>query len=92
VCGIAGVIGRINEDNRRAVRRMARALAHRGPDGEGYFESSADVDGNGVLFAHRRLSILDLSEAGAQPMTDPETRQHTIITNGEIYNYGSLRD
>ncbi|MBN9262004.1 MAG: asparagine synthetase B, partial [Hyphomicrobium sp.] len=91
MCGIAGIIGRLSERNRRAVRSMSSALAHRGPDGEGFFESTPDHRGNGVLFAHRRLSILDLSDSASQPMTDAGGR-HTITYNGEIYNYVELRN
>lgn len=91
MCGIAGIVGRISEINRQAVRRMSAALAHRGPDGEGFFESSPDSDGNGVFLAHRRLAILDLSDAAAQPMTDPIGGRHTLVFNGEIYNYIELR-
>jgi asparagine synthase (glutamine-hydrolysing) len=92
MCGIAGIIGRVTEANRQAVRLMSRAIAHRGPDGENFFESTPDSRGNGVLFAHRRLSILDLSTAASQPMTDPVSGQHTFIFNGEIYNYVELRE
>lgn len=91
MCGIAGVIGRLTKANRQAVRRMSGAIAHRGPDGENFFESTPDRQGNGVLFAHRRLSILDLSTAASQPMTDAVSGQHTLIFNGEIYNYVELR-
>ena len=73
-----------------ALRRMSDALTHRGPDGEGFWEASPDVRGWGAMFAHRRLSILDLSSAGAQPMVDPATG-HVIVFNGEIYNYVDLR-
>lgn len=90
MCGIVGIIGRIDETNRRAVRVMNRALAHRGPDGEGYWESPVDAQGRGVLLAHRRLSILDLSSAGAQPMVD-DVSGDTVVLNGEIYNYQELR-
>ena len=58
----------------------------RGPDASGYWES----DGRRVALAHRRLSIIDLSERGAQPMAD-EKRGRRVIYNGEIYNYQSLR-
>lgn len=92
MCGIAGIIGRITETNRQAARQMSTAIAHRGPDGENFFESAPDGRGNGVFFAHRRLSILDLSDAASQPMTDPVTGQHTFIFNGEIYNYVELRE
>lgn len=91
MCGIAGIIGRVTETNRRAVRLMSRALAHRGPDGENFFESTPDRSCNGVLFAHRRLSILDLSDAASQPMTDAVSGEHTFVFNGEIYNYVELR-
>lgn len=90
MCGIAGIIGRVDEPNREALRRSARAMAHRGPDGEGFWCSSLDALGNGCLLAHRRLSILDLSTAASQPMTDP--RGKTIVFNGEIYNYVSIRN
>jgi len=69
---------------------MNDAMVHRGPDAEGYWESAPDVRGWGALLAHRRLSILDLSPAGAQPMVDPVTG-HVVIVNGEIYNYVELR-
>lgn len=91
MCGIAGLIGRITEGNRQAVRLMSAALAHRGPNGEGFFETSPEGDGNGVLLAHRRLSVLDLSNAAAQPMTDGARPEHTLVFNGEIYNYVDLR-
>lgn len=90
MCGIAGIIGRVDDANREAMRRTARALAHRGPDGEGFWSSRPDHAGNGCLLAHRRLSILDLSTAASQPMSDP--RGQTIVFNGEIFNYVSLRD
>jgi asparagine synthase (glutamine-hydrolysing) len=91
MCGIAGIIGRVAEPNRAALRRMSAAMAHRGPDAEGTWESRPDERGWGALLAHRRLSILDLSPAGAQPMVDPRTG-HVVVFNGEIYNYVALRD
>jgi asparagine synthase (glutamine-hydrolysing) len=90
MCGIAGIVGRIDEVNTAALRRMNGALRHRGPDGEGFWQSPPDAAGRGVLLAHRRLSILDLSPAGAQPMIDPVTGD-AIVYNGEIYNYLDLR-
>ena len=65
---------------------MTDALVHRGPDGEGFWQNES---GN-VLFGHRRLSIIDLTEAGHQPMH--YIRSLLIIHNGEIYNYIELRD
>lgn len=74
---------------------MTDILAHRGPDGEGHW-----INDNGtVAIGHRRLSIIDLSNAGAQPMQrslfstiDGEEKRYTITYNGEIYNYIELRD
>jgi asparagine synthase (glutamine-hydrolysing) len=82
MCGIAGVAGSLNAED--LVRRMTRSLEHRGPDGEGYFTSP------GIALGHRRLAILDLSDAGSQPMTSPEGRW-TIVFNGEIFNYLELK-
>jgi len=90
MCGIAGIIGRLDETNATALRRMNGALVHRGPDAEGFWTSPPDGDGRGAMLAHRRLSILDLSPAGAQPMIDPLTGD-VIVYNGEIYNYVDLR-
>jgi asparagine synthase (glutamine-hydrolysing) len=90
MCGIAGMVGLINEDNRAALGRMNAALKHRGPDGEGYWESSTDEAGWGLMLAHRRLAILDLTTAAAQPMVDPLTG-HVLVLNGEIYNYIELK-
>src|SRR5690242_75370 len=84
MCGIAGVV--TSDGSTPAadvILRMARCLAHRGPDGEG-------VDtGPGYGFGHRRLSIIDLS-GGAQPMADASGR-FTVTFNGEIYNFLELR-
>lgn len=90
MCGIAGIIGRIDDTNRAALARMSAAIEHRGPDAAGTWESTTDERGWGALLAHRRLSILDLSPSGAQPMVDPVTG-HVIVFNGEIYNYVDLR-
>ena len=90
MCGIAGIIGRVAAPNRDALRRMNNAMAHRGPDGDGYWESRSDGRGFGVMLAHRRLTILDLTPAAAQPMVDAVTG-HVMVFNGEIYNYVELR-
>src|SRR6266851_5190647 len=90
MCGIAGIIGRIGERNRAALQRMSDAMVHRGPDGAGTWESAPDERGFGTLLCHRRLAILDLSPAGAQPMVDPISG-HVIVFNGEIYNFQELR-
>ena len=90
MCGIAGIIGRLDEPNRAALQRMNHAMIHRGPDAGGIWFSTPDDRGWGALLGHRRLSILDLSAAGAQPMVDPVT-EHVIVFNGEIYNFRELR-
>ncbi|MCC8970505.1 asparagine synthase (glutamine-hydrolyzing), partial [Bradyrhizobium brasilense] len=90
MCGISGIIGRLDENNRAALARMSKAMIHRGPDGHGSWASTPDARGWGVMLDHRRLSILDLSSAGAQPMVD-DTTGHVISFNGEIYNYVALR-
>ncbi len=88
MCGIVGCFSKRRFDSLEKDLGSASAiLAHRGPDDAGLF-----VDANaGVGLAHRRLSILDLSEAGRQPMAaeDGATR---IVYNGEIYNFQSIRD
>lgn len=90
MCGIAGIV-RVDEGScdavRECVERMRRSLSHRGPDDEGAF-----VSGDGrAAFSHTRLSILDLSSAGHQPMSTPDGR-YTITFNGEIYNFAALRE
>src|SRR3954447_8727108 len=90
MCGIAGIIGRLDEPNRAALQRMNHAMIHRGPDAGGMWFSTPDDRGWGALLGHRRLAILDLSPAGAQPMVDPVT-EHVIVFNGEIYNFRDLR-
>ena len=80
MCGINGFTSRDPD----ALRRMHAATHHRGPDDEGFFETPT------LSFAHNRLSIIDLSPAGRQPMTTPDGR-YTIVFNGEIYNYRELR-
>ena len=66
--------------------RMTERLAHRGPDASGIWTNAAA----GVAFGHRRLSILDLSEAGAQPMRS-ECGRFAVTFNGEIYNHLDIR-
>ena len=90
MCGIAGIIGRLDEGNAAALQRMNDAMSHRGPDAQGVWQSPPDERGWGALLAHRRLAILDLSPAGVQPMIDPVTG-HVIVFNGEIYNYLDVR-
>ncbi|GAA0453814.1 asparagine synthetase B [Paractinoplanes deccanensis] len=85
MCGIAGELrydGHAADGE--AVRRMLPCLESRGPDGEGFWQRGP------VAFGHRRLKIIDLSEAGGQPMTDEELGL-TLVFNGCIYNYKQLR-
>ena len=81
MCGIAGYLGPWRPDLARA---MTEAIAHRGPDGSGLWSD------DGIALGHRRLSIIDLTEAAAQPMADP-TGRYVLTYNGEIYNYRTLR-
>ena len=90
MCGIAGLIGRLDERNRAALKRMSDALEHRGPDADATWEATPDDRGWGAMLAHRRLAILDLSPAGVQPMIDAVTG-HVLAYNGEVYNYVDLR-
>jgi asparagine synthase (glutamine-hydrolysing) len=95
MCGIAGIISpNTSLVTVERVKKMTDAIAHRGPDGEGHWVNLA---GN-ISLGHRRLSIIDLSDAGAQPMHFPSPEgegsgvRYTIIHNGEIYNYTELKD
>src|SRR5512134_3063274 len=85
MCGFAAMVA-INGGKAEAVvvEKMTNALVHRGPDGAGAY-----ADGP-VAFGFRRLSILDLSHAGDQPMISADG-QTVIVFNGEIYNYIELR-
>ena len=85
MCGIAGFVAPRGGGGRETLERMTRALAHRGPDAEGY----EVIPGVGVHLGHRRLSIVDLA-GGAQPMSSADG-DLTIVFNGEIYNHADLR-
>ena len=89
MCGVAGAIGSIGPEILRAVKTASEAQRHRGPDDHGLWQGAVG-DGRGALFAFRRLSIIDLSPDGHQPMVDPATG-NVIIFNGEIYNFRELR-
>src|SRR5438477_7253117 len=90
MCGITGAIGAIDREITEAVQRKSAAQVHRGPDSSGFWISCSQERGAGVVLAHRRLAIIDLSEDGRQPMADPETG-NVIVFNGEIYNFQALR-
>lgn len=87
MCGIAGIVIYDNEKDKdlyRKIKLMTDVVKHRGPNGEGHY-----IDNN-IALGHRRLSILDLSELGSQPM---EWNERLVLTyNGEIYNYIELRE
>jgi asparagine synthase (glutamine-hydrolysing) len=82
MCGIVGLTG---PGAGAAVALMRDALAHRGPDGAGLFEDAT------LALGHRRLAIIDLSDAASQPFTN-EAGTLVLVFNGEIYNYVELRD
>jgi asparagine synthase (glutamine-hydrolysing) len=85
MCGIAGIISSA-PNKLQDVQRMISCLSHRGPDGEASWQNEAGT----LALGHRRLSIIDLSDAGNQPMHYHD--RYTIVHNGEIYNYRELRN
>jgi asparagine synthase (glutamine-hydrolysing) len=98
MCGIAGYVGRFDE---ALLGAMSDRIAHRGPDDDGLLVLRPPV-GPGLGLAHRRLSIIDLTDAGRQPMgvdcracgghrSAPEAKRLWLIYNGEIYNHRELR-
>ena len=82
MCGIAGFVG---EGGRGELEAMTTALAHRGPDGAGFFVDQAAA----VHLGHRRLAIIDIA-GGRQPMANADGTIQ-VIFNGEIYNFRELR-
>ena len=87
MCGIAGIVS--GSGSRDLVARMLDQMGHRGPDGQGISEHVLSPDCV-VTLGHRRLAIIDLSEAASQPMFDA-TGDFAIVFNGEIYNYLEVR-
>src|SRR5687768_8416962 len=91
MCGIAGYLdghisGSLAGEGAALLRRMGQAIVHRGPDDSGVW-----VDANvGIGLVQQRLSIIDLSSAGHQPMHSTSGR-YVVVFNGEIYNYQDLR-
>lgn len=81
---MCGIVGLISEESKSKIYDCNDAIAHRGPDDEGYY-----FHGN-MSLAHRRLSIQDLSQNGHQPMSS-QNENYTIIFNGEIYNHWEIR-
>lgn len=82
MCGICGFSGK---KDKRLLEAMAMALSHRGPDDQGFYED------DGVSLGHRRLSIIDLTAQGRQPMSNENAAVWAVV-NGEIYNFKSLRE
>lgn len=88
MCGITGAVsldGKPIPNLQARIKVMNKLIAHRGPDGEGIWTSSAQTVG----FGHRRLAVIDLGEDGAQPMHSQSGK--SIVYNGEIYNYKEVR-
>lgn len=88
MCGLTGFVGVPQSPDflRATVRAMSDAIVHRGPDDSGEFVEPE----RGLAFGFRRLAIVDLSEAGHQPMTSASGR-YVMVFNGEVYNYESIR-
>ncbi|MBT7287159.1 MAG: asparagine synthetase B, partial [Rhodospirillaceae bacterium] len=86
MCGIAGIWRPGGGDHAETAVAMAQAIQHRGPDDSSVWSDPAA----GIALSHRRLSIIDLSAAGRQPMTSASGR-YVICYNGEVYNFRELR-
>jgi len=86
MCRINGLIGYSSLDFTEKVKSMRDVMAHGGPDDSGYYADEAKK----VFLAHRRLSLIDLSDAGHQPMQSSQ-QDIIIVYNGEIYNYKELQ-
>ena len=88
MCGIAGLIGWTGTENQISdiIKKFQSSLHHRGPDNKGHWVSKKEM----ISLVHTRLSILDLSKSGNQPMHSSCDR-YTISFNGEIYNHLEIR-
>src|SRR6267378_416611 len=86
VCGIAGIVNESSPPGAKEIGAMIADITYRGPDANG----QVCLDSDGVALGHRRLSILDLSDAGSQPMATGDGR-FWLVFNGEIYNYLEIR-
>jgi asparagine synthase (glutamine-hydrolysing) len=86
VCGISGLVNfdKIQSGDVEVVKRINNVISHRGPDAWGKYENDS------IVFAHRRLAIIDLSDQSNQPMLD-DTGDICLVFNGEIYNHQNLR-
>jgi asparagine synthase (glutamine-hydrolysing) len=91
MCGIVGILARKTQIPLSVLERATLSLAHRGPDDSGtVLVKETHPEPLEIGFGHRRLSILDLSPLGHQPMQDPVTASW-IVFNGEIYNFRALK-
>jgi len=88
MCGIAGIIAPLSHPPHQAIGRMVATVLHRGPDGDAI--RSDQCGDSWVALGHTRLAILDLTEAGNQPMCSSDGN-YVLIYNGEVYNYLELR-
>ncbi len=84
MCGFVGFIDKGAYDSESTIRTMADTIAHRGPDGEGYYQDDS------IALGFRRLAIIDLA-GGDQPLYN-EDRSLVLCFNGEIYNHQELRN
>ena len=82
MCGFVGFISK-EKKKKEIIKKMAKRIEHRGPDGEGYYIDKT------IALGHRRLSIIDV-KGGSQPMYN-EDKTKVIVFNGEIYNFKELK-
>ena len=86
MCGIVGFLGFGNFDHTEVIKKMSLTLSHRGPD----YNSTWINKDKEVAFGHTRLSIIDLSDDGNQPMIS-NNKRYVMVFNGEVYNYNEIR-
>ena len=84
MCGVSGIISKKNIVDQKNILFMNEMISHRGPDQSGYLKYK------NLLLGHVRLSVLDISDKGRQPMS--VNGQHWIIFNGEVYNYKEIKE
>ncbi len=85
MCGICGILDKSKRQNYdQAIEKMCDAIAHRGRDDSGIYTNE------NISLGHRRLAIIDLSQAGHQPMVS-DCKRYVIVYNGEVYNFGEIR-
>ena len=84
MCGISGIINKTDKSDRNEIIKMNGMISHRGPDQSGY------LDYKNLLLGHVRLSVIDISDNGRQPLSSDG--RYWIIFNGEIYNYKEIKN